>query len=144
MPAPSVWGPVLWEVLHGIGFRSGKAPEATAIDEKREIIWLIKHLEDIIPCRECRMHISAFKKKMPFEVSEAGAWIWQLHDTVNERLEKTRYPFTPDIGSTVNIRQSWKAYYKTLHESVLTGSVKGSCLKDYHHHVGLWAGFAGI
>jgi len=144
MPTPAVWGPVLWEVLHGLGFRSGKGPEYTAIDEKREVIWLIKHLEDIIPCRECRTHITAFKKREGFNNSGVGPWIWQLHESVNERLGKVSVPFTTDIGSRVNIRQTWKIYLNTLHESILMGSVKGSAVKDYNRRVGLWAGFAGL
>ena len=144
MPAPSVWGPILWGVLHGVGFRSGKGPVSTAIDERREVTWLIKHLEDVIPCRECRTHVAKFKKQVVFEVSGVGPWIWKLHESVNERLGKASVTFTPDIGSGVNIRQSWKIYLNSLHESVLTGSVKGSCLKDFNHHVGLWAGFAGV
>ena len=146
MPLPSVWGPHLWNTLHGLGARCGKAQEKTRADEAREARWLIDHLESIIPCAECRTHVKEFKKTQPIpgHVSEYSEWLWRLHDSVNERLCKIdRPPFTPDLGLKINIRESWKVYVYTLRDSLLRGDVKGVYVKDYTRHIGLWLGFSG-
>jgi hypothetical protein len=113
------------------------------VDERREITWLIHNLETIIPCHECRMHVREFKKSVPI-AGEYGLWFWQLHESVNQRLGKPGFTYTPDIGSGIHVRNSWKIYTNILRESILLGSVKGDSVKDYTRHIGLWAGFAGV
>ena len=139
MPKPSVWGPALWNLLHGIGYRAGKGPEKTRIDEKREISWLLNNLETIIPCQECRTHYRNYKKTVSLE--KYDEWIWQLHESVNQKLGKDGVPFSVDIGEPISVRQSWKIYKNILREYVLAN---GSVMNEYGRHIGLWAGFAGI
>jgi hypothetical protein len=100
MPLPSVWGPIAWKLLHSIGNRCGKTKYLIK-DELRESIWILSHIEYIIPCMECRNHIQSHRKKhpLPNDSSLFGAWLWTFHEAVNERLGKPEGPpFTQDLG----------------------------------------------
>ena len=140
LPKPSVWGPVVWSLLHAIGARAGKGPEKTRIDERRVFIWLIDNLDTVLPCQECRAHFREVRKKVVLEDNYAE-WIWRLHEAVNEKLGKVGVPFTEDLGSGVNVKETWKIYKNLLHEYVLTNS---TAMKEYTRGLGLWAGFAGV
>ena len=147
MPLPSVWGPFLWNTLHAIGAHAGKSHEKTRIDEIRELRWLLENLESVVPCNECRIHIKEYKKGSPIPESagEYGIWLWNFHEAVNKRLGKTAdIPFTPELGASTRVRESWKQYVYILRDSVLSGHVKGSSVKDFTRRIGLWAGFAGV
>jgi len=113
------------------------------VDVTREYIWLIQHMETIIPCKECRDHVKAFKKEVPPPAEpDEGAWFWALHESVNTRLGKPAVVYSVDIGSGVSVKELWKVYKDTLRDSLISGSVNGVALKEYGRHIGLWAGFA--
>jgi hypothetical protein len=115
------------------------------VDVTREYVWLIQHMETIIPCKECRDHVKAFKKELPPPAGpDEGSWFWALHESVNERLGKPAVIYSADIGSDVSVKELWKVYKHTLRDSLISGSVNGLALKEYGRHIGLWAGFAYI
>ena len=145
MAPPSVWGPILWSILHGIGHKTQLTSNKMRVDVTREYIWLIQHMEKIIPCKECRDHVKAFKKKVPPPTGpDEGSWFWALHESVNERLGKPAVIYSADIGSGIIVKELWKVYKDTLRDSLISGSVNGLALKEYGRHIGLWAGFACI
>ena len=137
MPLPAIWGPKAWKLLHAIGSRTNpKLP----IDEKREITWLINHLEYIIPCPECRNHIIEYRKKNIFnDPSNTGAWIWTFHEAVNERLGKGEGPpFTYSLGRDSNPLNCWKEYQEVIKDSFLNGNLIGKDVKEWGRHLRLW------
>ena len=146
MPLPAIWGPKLWAVLHGIGARCGKSIPQTRRDEERELKWLIDHLETIVPCPECRDHITRYKKEhpMPGKAAEYGYWIWQFHEAVNTRLGKPSVAWTGDIGNSVNLAKAWADFQNCLKDSLLKGSVRGDLVTKWKIHLQLWQGFSGV
>ena len=149
MPAPGIWGPRLWEVLHKIGYHYENTSPATEIlrrDARRELDWIINHLDTIVPCPECRHHIESHIKRYPI-VSEKniGRWIWNLHESVNEQLGKPKGPSYEEIViSKGNLHSLWKEYASSIYESVQMGNLPGKNLSEYARHLFLWKGFLGF
>lgn len=142
MPLPAVWGPIAWKLLHGMGARAGKPTiQLQRKDEQRYIVWLINHIEYIIPCNECRAHLQSYRKQepVPEESSMIGAWLWTFHEAVNERLGKPEGPpFTVELGKSVNILQTWKEYQACVKESFLLGHLRLEDVKEWARILMLW------
>jgi hypothetical protein len=135
MPPPSVWGPLLWKVLHKIGLPS-KNPSLRN-DSEREGMWLITHLDTILPCKECRDHLIQFKRANPIPKSYAtlGEWICALHNSVNEKLGKelcSPEPYDSDR------KADWEKFVASVRESVLLRLITGEHVREYSRHVLLW------
>ncbi len=144
MPLPSVWGPILWTLLHGIGRLGGHCLEKLAIDEERELRWLLTNLETIVPCPECREHIIEYKKRnpLPEKSKDFGHWIWIFHEAVNGRLGKPAGPVWSDsIGAGCSIQKTWQSYQSTIQESILKGSVRGDAIRQWARRLALWHSF---
>lgn len=141
MPLPAVWGPHAWKLLHSIGARAGscKNPKLQR-DEVRECLWLLSHLEYIIPCPECRSHLIEYRKKQGLpEVSNYGAWLWTFHEAVNERLGKPEGPpFTHELGKDSSPTQLWKTYQDIIKDSYLNGNLLSKDVKEWGRHLKLW------
>ncbi len=141
MPVPGVWGPKLWAVLHALGARAGLCSKAFAADELRYSLWLLEHLESIVPCPECRQHIVAYRKDnpLPEQTRMLGEWIWTFHEAVNQRLGKPAGPpFTQELGQTTRLQESWKEYQRSVQESMLKGSVSGDAIREWGRRFQLW------
>ena len=141
MPLPAVWGPVAWKLLHAIGNRAGKAQPKLQRDEQRHVLWLLQHIEYIIPCNECRAHIIAYRKQegIPEDSSVLGAWLWTFHEAVNERLGKPEGPpFTHELGSGVDIGGVWKEYLVCVKESFQIGHLRSEDVKEWARNLMLW------
>lgn len=141
MPLPAIWGPHAWKLLHSIGARAGTCKNSKLQrDELRESLWLLIHLEYIIPCPECRSHIIEYRKRegLP-EVSNYGAWLWTFHEAVNERLGKPEGPpFTHELGKSDSPLQLWKTYQEVIKDSYLNGNLLSKDVKEWGRHLKLW------
>jgi hypothetical protein len=142
MPTPAVWGPLAWALLHAIGARTGhtSSPKLRA-DEQREALWLLAHLETIIPCAECRQHIQIYRKRtgLPSTSSDIAQWLWTFHETVNIRLGKSPGPpFTPDLGKTTQCLLAWKTYLDAVKESFTIGHLAQVDVKEWGRHFRMW------
>jgi hypothetical protein len=137
------WGPYAWKLLHGIGARAGRSSEKLRKDEDREAIWLIKNLESIIPCAECRKHIAAYKKEStPKRSEEIGEWIWKFHEAVNERLNKPRGPsFTQELGMDTDLKEAWNDYNKVMKKELIVGNCVAEKYNQWLRHFNLWRTF---
>lgn len=138
-----LWGSRCWPLLHAIGGRAGKGSEKLRKDEEREVLWLIRNLESIIPCLECRKHIAEYKKKgIPRSSKEVGKWIWEFHEAVNERLGKSKGPdFSEDLGKNIDLGFAWQNFYETLKKEILLGNCKGKEVADWYTHFKKWTLF---
>jgi hypothetical protein len=136
MPPPSVWGPPLWKVLHGIG--ASRKHTILRNDCERESLWLIRHLDDILPCKECTEHFLTFKQANPIPKSYAtlGEWICKLHNSVNTKLEKELVPFSPDLD--IDVKEHWALFLESVKESILLRLIQGDKLREFTRHMGLW------
>jgi hypothetical protein len=143
MPLPSVWGPSVWELLHGIGWKAGRKPiQRLQIDERREVLWLLSHLDYIIPCPECKTHIITYRKKegLPEQSTEVAAWLWTFHEAVNERLGKGEGPpFTHSLGENKPLQTLYRTYLTSLQESFkIAGHLRIEQVKEWSRHFQLW------
>jgi hypothetical protein len=89
---PSVWGPLFWHTIHitAIGY-----PKNPSYGHKKAAKEFFESLTMLIPCPICREHYSAFLQKMPIAPhldrrDDLFRWTVNLHNDVNERLEKPR------------------------------------------------------
>ncbi len=139
MPPPSVWGPLAWTLLHGIGHRAGTCTnKKLQADERREVYWLLQHLEYIIPCAECRQHIKLYRKQAK-QANTIGEWIWTFHEAVNKRVQKPPGPpFTPELGKNVEVWKQWLAYLECVKESFQIGHLHQVEVKEWNRHLRHW------
>jgi len=135
MPPPSVWGPPLWNVLHRIGLPC-KIPSLRN-DSEREGIWLIRHLETVLPCKECRDHLIEFKKSNPIPKSydTLGEWICALHNSVNKKLGKEIC--SPEPPQT-DIQAEWTLFLNSVKETVILRLITSEHLREFSRHMNMW------
>ena len=142
MPLPAVWGPIAWSLLHGIGQKAGHpSTQKLKLDENREALWLLHHLDYIIPCPECRNHIRLYRKRtgLPQTSSAIGEWLWRLHEEVNKRLGKQPGPpFTSEIGAGTVIWKTWLEYLDCVQESFQVGHLHQIEVKEWNRHLRHW------
>jgi hypothetical protein len=139
--SPSIWGAILWELLHAIGVRTGRSPHRLRADELRTLRWLVNHLESIVPCQECRAHIEEYRRFHPPPDESPGdynEWFWQFHEAVNQRLGKVGISFSevcsrPQRG----VIETWKEFLAIV-------KLPAVSVKAFDRHIRLWMGFAGI
>lgn len=138
MPQPSVWGPALWVFLHTFAARVGKGSTITRVDETREALWLIDHLEAVIPCADCRKHWRHVRLGAPGLPTDE--WVFKAHNVVNRRLGKLEMSEMPIV--TGSPREAWGKYIELVKDSLAQGHLIGAHVSEFTHHVGLWNSFA--
>jgi hypothetical protein len=146
---PAVWGPKLWKLLHILGYYSARVPEIMKKDAKREMDWMLSHLETIVPCVECRLHIEEYRRTVaaPGTLNEVAEWMWRFHEAVNVRLGKTGVPFTGDLGQIEKgetLKNLWANYTTEIFQTVQMGQLPGAGIKKFQQHLFLWKGFCGF
>jgi hypothetical protein len=146
---PSVWGPKLWKIIHILGYYSKRVPEMMRKDAKRELDWLLMHLETIVPCVECRLHIEEYRRAngLPSTLEHVTRWAWTFHEAVNTRLGKTGIDFSDDIGCIEqgeNMKNLWLNYTTEIFQAVQMGQLPGAGIKTFKQHLFLWKGFCGF
>ena len=67
------FGPSAWQLFHTIAFKSPHPEE------------FLKGIKDIMPCKFCRESSSKFMKELPLK-GDAGKWLYELHNKVNNKL----------------------------------------------------------
>ena len=92
---PKIWGPKLWFISHAISFNYPEIPTQT--DKENHIAWFTLY-KDMIMCEVCKKHYSEHFAKHPVDKhlgsrDDLIRWVWQLHNKVNESLNKTPWTF---------------------------------------------------
>jgi len=107
-------------------------------DSEREALWLIAHLEYIIPCKECTEHLVRFKQTNPIPKSYTtlGEWICALHNSVNVKLEKEIIPFSPEL--TADVKGDWALFLASVKDSIILRLIHGDKLREFVRHMLLW------
>ena len=97
-PASAEWGPIIWNILHGLAEKAQRA--ALPADELREWSRLIKATSEMLPCDICRNHMTHYMKVHPFtEVNYSilkttvKTWFFNLHNEINEGNERPIFPY---------------------------------------------------
>lgn len=102
-PQNNEWGPTLWKIIHTLAERAGKIGNVyLQADERRAWPLFLKTLVPTIPCPYCKEHLQTYVSQHPFELP-AGyydvnqyvrTWFYDLHESVNQRIEKPSFLFT--------------------------------------------------
>lgn len=88
------WGPLLWTILHTAAEHLGNPrPALMQTDEVNRWIFLLKAVENAMPCPICRGHYKEWLKKNPVTQfttlrgvalrDRARRWLYDLHEEVN-------------------------------------------------------------
>jgi len=145
------WGPLLWTLLHGVAEKlGGRKPDLLAEDEAREIVFLLRGVELIMPCEKCRKHYHEYRLKYKIDdfsrlrgLSLRRAvreWLYTLHEIVNERNGINSNIKIEDLESMykpVKIQVAWLSFYKVLVDWVSSGQVLSENVKSFHRNLGL-------
>lgn len=145
------WGPLLWRLLHVIAEKLGtQKPELLATDEARELVYLLRGVETIMPCEKCRKHYHDYRLKNPFEElskkrgqalkNSTREWLYLLHEAVNKR-NNIESGISLDTIETmykdIKIQEAWVPLNKVLTTSVSSGLILSENLKSFRRHFGL-------
>ena len=118
-PANAAWGPIFWQLLHGLAEKAGQGTlfgAGSGADEVREWQRFLKATGDTLPCDECRAHFLAYTAKNPLQhfaevpytslKTAVKTWLWQLHNDIREEYGHPPLPFTdlPTLYGSVNLQ----------------------------------------
>jgi len=87
----SVWGPSLWHYLHTMSFNYPVSPSNR---EKKEYKNFIMSLNDVLPCKYCRINMKKNLKAVPLNNTSLknrtnfSKWMYCLHEHINKMLKK--------------------------------------------------------
>lgn len=87
----TVWGPAAWHLLHTISFNY---PVEPTTEQKKQYRDFILSLQNVLPCKYCRMNLKTNLKQMPLTMAEMKSretfsrYIYNLHELVNKMLKK--------------------------------------------------------
>ena len=87
----SVWGPAFWHVIHTISFNY---PVNPSLKEKNYYRNFIINLQNVLPCKYCRINLTNNFKKKPIQMCNLknretfSRYIYELHETINNMLHK--------------------------------------------------------
>lgn len=89
---PAIWGPIVWNILTDI------ARHADLTHTREFIIEFVKILGQLLPCKYCRESYAQYTTSIPIDKfmekgGTAVAWVWQIHNMVNRKLNKPDLPF---------------------------------------------------
>ena len=87
----SVWGPSLWHYLHTMSFNYPTEPTQ---EQKTHYKNFILSLQNVLPCKYCRMNLKNNLKVLPLTQSRLknresfSLYIYELHELINKMLGK--------------------------------------------------------
>jgi hypothetical protein len=87
----TVWGPSLWHYLHVMSFNY---PNNPTIQEKQYYKNFVLNLQNVLPCKYCRINLKNNLKKNPLKMCHLkdrhafSYYIYNLHEIVNKMLNK--------------------------------------------------------
>ena len=146
IPANEEWGPLAWQLLHGLAERFEKT-SITNIqirnDQSREFLHFLRYLEVCMPCKKCRDHFSIWRKERPLSVDQANfkikQWLYDLHTVVNKRRGLEQSVTFEDLsglyGSIYLIEVSLKLW-KMIGDAVQLQAVTPDNFKNLKIHFG--------
>lgn len=101
-PQNEEWGPTVWRILHTLAERGGlQKDKLLQADEGRSWPLFVKTLGPMLPCPYCRDHLAEWMIYHPFNLPTENSewnfyirtWFYELHESVNARLQKPSFSF---------------------------------------------------
>jgi len=90
----NIFGPPLWLFLHIISFNY---PVEPTDEDKINYRNFILSLQNILPCKTCRMNLSKNFKQLPLTMDDMknrktfSTYVYNLHNVINKMLHKPNY-----------------------------------------------------
>jgi hypothetical protein len=87
----TVWGPSIWLFLHTMSFNYPVEPTS---EDKINYKNFILSLQNVLPCKYCRINLKKNFKKLPIKLSDMknretfSKYVYNLHELVNDMLGK--------------------------------------------------------
>ena len=87
----TIWGPAIWHFLHTMSFNYPVHPTE---ENKKEYMDFVLSLENVLPCKYCRMNLERNFKELPLTMSNMenrgtfSLYIYKLHELINKMLGK--------------------------------------------------------
>jgi len=87
----SVWGPSMWHYLHVMSFNYPVHPTP---QNKKNYRNFILSLQDVLPCKYCRINLTKNFKKYPLTMKHMqnrasfSKYVYNLHQIINKMLHK--------------------------------------------------------
>jgi len=87
----TIWGPSLWHFLHTMSFNYPVEPSK---EQKQHYKQFILNLENVLPCKYCRINLNKNFKKLPLTDKHMESrdtfsrYVYKLHEVVNTMLGK--------------------------------------------------------
>ena len=87
----TVWGPSIWHFLHTMSFNYPNEPTK---EQKKHYRDFVLNLENILPCKYCRINLEKNFKKLPLTPEcmknryTFSKYIYDLHEHINKMLKK--------------------------------------------------------
>ena len=87
----TVWGPSLWHSLHTMSFNYPVEPSK---QDKKNYRNFILNLENVLPCKYCRMNLKKNFKRLPLTMEHMKSratfsrYMYDLHEEINTMLNK--------------------------------------------------------
>ena len=136
-PQNAEWGPLAWDILHGLAERSGQTSNAhIQKDEARHWILLIESVEKMIPCDVCRGHYKEYLAEnpvkqildQPYEKLNpfVKTWFWRLHNDINLGNDKPVFTFD-ELGNrykSIAIKQRLDQLAAPIQRAMTNNGVK--------------------
>jgi hypothetical protein len=111
------WGPALWMILHSTCERIGsKNLKRLPLEESRIWFGLLQSLRYSLPCPQCKKHYTTYSNQTPIMMITRDIirkWLFDLHDQVNQHLQKTSIPFN-EVSITYEVPFNFTEHYKIL------------------------------
>jgi len=147
VPKNSEWGPVLWEMLHGAAEKIGRTPiKSIAVDQRREMILVLRYVEVAMPCAMCRAHYKIWRTKNPIdklpEEMEAfkkavREWLFNLHQEVNDSRDLARVMTVGDLEDrygSVNLKEKSAVFFGLMERALRLRVLESEPLKRFNTH----------
>jgi hypothetical protein len=88
-PNSNIWGTELWKILHSIF----NLENTILLHNSSYIHNFILYSLKLLPCPYCLNKINNLLESIPNNLSELELWVWNLHNFVNDSLNKPGLEF---------------------------------------------------
>lgn len=147
IPKNNEWGPILWEMLHGIAEKLGRNTiKQIQDDQRREMIMVLRYTENVMPCALCRGHYKEWRSKHPIDklpeemnaFKEAvRAWLFNLHQEINDSRELARVITIGDLVDrygSIDLKERAGDFYKLMERALRLKAIESENMKRFRTH----------
>lgn len=113
----SIWGPMLWSLLHIISLNYPVKPTKRQKDDYYDFVM---SLRNVLPCGACRKNMTQNLKNVKFTKESSlknrdsfSRWVYEFHNEVNRMLLKPNFQTFEEIRDTYEMFRARCGYTKS-------------------------------